>query len=106
MLQRVPVLPPPAEQLASALKRAARVAPSAAIKNEAEKERNRAARQLDALMKELSSPLTRAVKGFPRPGALHPFEAALLDLTVGAGPYASILGKVGGPACWGVTIGA
>lgn len=26
--------------------------------------------------------------------SLHPFEAALLDLTVGAATYASVLGKV------------
>lgn len=59
MLQLAPVVSPPDEHLRSAAKRAARVAPSAAIKNEAEKERNRAARQLDTLMKELSVPLTR-----------------------------------------------
>ena len=61
-LQQVPQLAPPREQLASALKRAARVAPSA-IKNEAERARNLAARQLDALMKELSVPLTKALAG-------------------------------------------
>jgi hypothetical protein len=149
MLQLAPVVSPAIEQLNSALKRAGRVAPSAAIKNEAEKERNRAARQLDTLMKELSVPLTRYLAGFPRceggavgvgvwgdgdredgsrgacragqedekaaaptdrppaltphpphpstprAAALHPFEAALLDLTVGRGTYQSVLGKVG-----------
>jgi hypothetical protein len=28
------------------------------------------------------------------PAGLHPFEAALLDLTVGAATYGSVLGKV------------
>jgi nucleolar GTP-binding protein len=94
MLQRVPVVAPPAETLASALKRASRVTPSAAVKNEAEKARHRAARALDTLMKELSVPLTRCLSGFPKLGALHPFEAALLDLTVGRGTYTAVLGKV------------
>ena len=31
-------------------------------------------------------PLGRWVKGFPNPGALHPFEVALLELTQGDGP--------------------
>ncbi len=44
------------------------------IKNEAEKERNRAARRLDTLMKGLSVPLTRYVDNFPPPEKLHPFE--------------------------------
>lgn len=95
MLQLVPVVNPPSEHLASALKRSARVPPSAAIKNEAEKERNRAARQLDTLMKELSVPLTKYLAGFPKLGSLHPFEAALLDLTVGKGTYTAVIAKVG-----------
>lgn len=39
-------------------------------------------------------PLSRWLKAFPTMAALHPFEAALLDLTVGAATYASVLGKV------------
>jgi nucleolar GTP-binding protein len=126
---------PPEELLVSALKRAARVGPSpTAAKSgggEAAKERSRAARQLDALMKELSVPLGRYVSGFPPAPAhlmaaaadgnsggnggggprtttprrssgagggasLHPFDAALLDLTVagGARGYASSLSRV------------
>lgn len=38
-------------------------------------------------------PLSRYLKAFPPLSALHPFEAALLDLTVGAATYASVLGK-------------
>jgi len=39
---------------------------------------------------------TRYLSGFPKAAALHPFEAALLDLTVGRGMYQSVLEKVGG----------
>ena len=38
-----------------------------------------------------SPPLTST--GFPRPGALHPFEAALLDLTVGADTYSAVTSR-------------
>lgn len=38
--------------------------------------------------------LTKWVKAFPAMSSLHPFEAALLDLTVGQGTCASVLGKV------------
>jgi nucleolar GTP-binding protein len=92
-LQKVPVISPPDELAASALKRALKVQPAAGLKNEADKERSRAAKQLDTHMKELSVPLGRYVKAFPPLSALHPFEAALLDLTVGAATYASVLGK-------------
>lgn len=39
-------------------------------------------------------PLTKWLKSFPPISSLHPFESALLDLTVGSGTYASVLGKV------------
>jgi hypothetical protein len=51
VLQKLPVIPPPEEMAASALKRSMRVAPGAGIRNEAEKERSRAAKQLDTHMK-------------------------------------------------------
>jgi hypothetical protein len=92
-LQKVPVISPPDELAASALKRAVKMQPAAGLKNEADKERSRAAKQLDTHMKELSVPLSRYLKSFPPLSALHPFEAALLDLTVGAATYASVLGK-------------
>lgn len=43
---------------------------------------------------ELSVPMSKWLKAFPAMTSLHPFEAALLDLTVGAATYASVLGKV------------
>lgn len=39
-------------------------------------------------------PLSRYVAGFPRPPALHPFEEALLDLTVGVKTYTAVLSRV------------
>jgi GTP1/Obg family GTP-binding protein len=38
--------------------------------------------------------MSKWLKAFPAMTSLHPFEAALLDLTVGAATYASVLGKV------------
>ena len=54
----------------------------------------RAARALDTLMKELCVPLGAYIKGFPAPARLHPFERALLELTVGAGTYERVLARV------------
>ncbi len=56
----------------------------------------RAARQLDALLKELCVPLGKYVKEFPPVTRLHPFERALLELTVGPGTYERVLGRVDG----------
>ncbi|EFJ44602.1 hypothetical protein VOLCADRAFT_95251 [Volvox carteri f. nagariensis] len=64
------------------------------LKNETEKARSRAARRLDCFMKELSVPLSRYLAGFPPPGRLHPFEGALLALTVGEGNYKAALQRV------------
>ena len=54
----------------------------------------RAARALDMLMKELCVPLGTYIKGFPPPSRLHPFERALLELTVGPGTYERVLARV------------
>ncbi|KAG2422991.1 hypothetical protein HXX76_015662 [Chlamydomonas incerta] len=94
VLQGVPHVVGAAEQLGSARKRAAKVTASAGIRNEADKERNRSTRRLDTFMKELSVPLGRYLAGFPPPGRLHPFEAALLALTVGEATYLSTLDRV------------
>lgn len=51
-------------------------------------------RLLLLLLQELSVPLTRFLKLFPALSSLHPFEAALLDLTVGTATYSSVLQKV------------
>ena len=62
--------------------------------SEAQKARKRAAQQLDALTKELCAPLSTYVRGFPPPSRLHPFERALLDLTVGTAPYERALARI------------
>ena len=49
---------------------------------------------MDALTKELAVPLGRYCKAFPPPGRLHPFERALLALTVGEQRYEDTLQRV------------
>ncbi len=39
-------------------------------------------------------PLGAYIRGFPAPARLHPFERALLELTVGAGTYERVLARV------------
>ncbi|GMH32221.1 hypothetical protein BSKO_00055 [Bryopsis sp. KO-2023] len=93
-LQNIPVVSAADELLKGAVKRAQRVGKSIRIRNEAAKARNLAARQMDALMKEVSGPLNRYLKGFPEVRKLHPFDAALLDLTVTEVRYNAVLKKV------------
>ena len=88
---------PAEETLVSGLKRASRLTATAGMAPEASdaaKARRRAAQQLDALTKALAGPLGVYVAGFPSPGRLHPFERALLDLTVGTSDYERTLLKV------------
>ena len=92
--QRLPMVSPSREIIESALRRAERVGGNKKLKNEAARAKNRAARQLDALMKELAAPLGTYEKGFPRTTRLHPFENALLELTVGQESYGRALARV------------
>lgn len=46
------------------------------------------------VVKAISAPLNACVKGFPTPEALHPFEKALLDLTIGLEAYQRRLNRV------------
>jgi hypothetical protein len=92
--QRIPMVPPAEEHLASALRRARRVGGNAKLRNEAARARNRAARQMDELTREISAPLGAIARGFPAPARLHPFEAALLELTIGAANYERRLARV------------
>ncbi|KAG2295959.1 hypothetical protein Bca52824_042628 [Brassica carinata] len=62
--------------------------------NIAKRERNRGAKQLDALMKELALPLKGYMEIFPRRRLLHPYERSLIELTLGDGKYEEVLGKV------------
>ena len=93
-LVRVPNVAPADVLLLSGIKRASRVTPTKGLKDPVLKERNRSAKQLDALTTALCKPLGEYVKGFPDVERLHPFERALLELTLRDGKYESTLRQV------------
>ena len=76
------------------MKRAGRVTPTKGLRDPTLKERNRSAKQLDALTTALCKPLGEYVKGFPRVERLHPFERALLELTLKDDKYEATLRRV------------
>jgi nucleolar GTP-binding protein len=88
--QQLPVVSPGYEILGSALRRAKLVRPTKGILNAAKRERNRGAKQLDALTKELSLPLKGYIHSFPSSEQLHPYEQSLLELTLGPGTYQEV----------------
>ncbi|KAL8549225.1 hypothetical protein ACS0TY_008175 [Phlomoides rotata] len=92
--QKLPMVMPSVDILYSALKKAKRVSPTKGIANIAKRERNRGAKQLDALMKELSVPLRTYMDYFPNKNHLHPYERSLIELTLGDGNYEEVLRKV------------
>uniref|UniRef100_A0A2N9HTL8 OBG-type G domain-containing protein n=1 Tax=Fagus sylvatica TaxID=28930 RepID=A0A2N9HTL8_FAGSY len=92
--QKLPMVMPSVDILYSALKKAKRVSPTQGIANIAKRERNRGAKQLDALMKELAVPLRTYLEDFPKKKYLHPYERSLVELTLGDGNYEEVLGRV------------
>lgn len=92
--QKLPMVMPSVDVISSALRKAKRVSPTKGIANAAKRERNRGAKQLDALMKEVSVPLRMYKENFPNKKNLHPYERALVELTLGDGTYEEVLGKV------------
>ncbi|XP_044503496.1 nucleolar GTP-binding protein 1 [Mangifera indica] len=92
--QKLPLVMPSVDILFSALRKAKRVSPTKGIANIAKRERNRAAKQLDALMKELAVPLRNYLQNFPNKNFLHPYERSLIELTLGDGIYEEVLNKV------------
>ncbi|KAI5647569.1 hypothetical protein M9H77_33574 [Catharanthus roseus] len=92
--QKLPMVMPYVDILYSALRKAKRVGPTKGIANVAKRERNRGAKQLDALMKELAVPLRTYKQDFPNKKHLHPYERSLIELTLGDGNYEEVLGKV------------
>ncbi|KAK4847760.1 hypothetical protein QYF36_005559 [Acer negundo] len=92
--QKLPMVMPSVDILYSALRKAKRVAPTKGIANIAKRERNKAAKQLDALMKELAVPLRGYTENFPNRKYLHPYEGSLIELTLGDGNYDTILKRV------------
>ncbi|OIW07625.1 hypothetical protein TanjilG_16606 [Lupinus angustifolius] len=92
--QKLPIVMPSIDILGSALKKARRVSATKGISNIAKREKNKGAKQLDALMKELAVPLRTYVENFPKKTYLHPYESSLIELTLGDGYYEKVLGKV------------
>jgi nucleolar GTP-binding protein len=83
---RLPNVSPAEQLIVSAVKRAGRVTATKGLKDAA-RERNKSAKQLDALTTGVCKPLKEYVKGFPAPERLHPFERALLELTLSDKKY-------------------
>ncbi|GER47143.1 nucleolar GTP-binding protein [Striga asiatica] len=92
--QKLPMVMPSVDILYSALRKAKRVSATKGIANAAKRERNKGAKQLDALMKELAVPLRTYKENFPEKRDLHPYERSLIELTLGDGNYEEVLGKV------------
>ncbi|CAK9182093.1 unnamed protein product [Ilex paraguariensis] len=92
--QKLPMVMPSVDILYSAMRKARRVSSTKGIANIAKRERNRGAKQLDALMKELAVPLRTYKESFPNKKHLHPYEKSLIELTLGDGNYEEVLGKI------------
>ncbi|KAJ0964342.1 hypothetical protein J5N97_029464 [Dioscorea zingiberensis] len=92
--QKLPMVMPSVDILSSAKRKARNVPPTKGIANLAKRERNKGAKQLDALMKELAVPLRQYIENFPNKQYLHPYERSLIELTLGDGNYEEVLGRV------------
>lgn len=92
--QKLPMVMPSVDILSSAQRKARNVSPTKGIVNIAKRERNKGAKQLDALMKELAIPLREYLENFPKKRYLHPYERSLIELTFGEGNYEKVLGRV------------
>ncbi|KAM0945654.1 putative nucleolar GTP-binding protein [Dioscorea sansibarensis] len=92
--QKLPIVMPSIDILSSAKRKARNVPPTRGIANLAKRERNKGAKQLDALMKELAVPLRQYTENFPNRQCLHPYERSLIELTLGDGNYEEVLGRV------------
>ncbi|XP_021756454.1 nucleolar GTP-binding protein 1-like [Chenopodium quinoa] len=92
--QKLPMVMPSIDIIQSALRKSKKVSATKGIANIAKRERNRGAKQLDALMKELAVPLRTYTENFPNKNHLHPYERSLIELTLGDGNYEEVLLKV------------
>ncbi|CAA7393224.1 unnamed protein product [Spirodela intermedia] len=92
--QNLPMVMPSDDILSSAKRKARRVTPSKGIANIAKREKNKGAKHLDALMKEIAVPLRLYLANFPKKYLLHPYERSLIELTFGEGNYEEVLGRV------------
>ena len=71
---------------ASARKRATRATPGKGLKDAA-REKSLGVKRLEAMTSAYCTPLKTYVKGFPNPDRFHPFERALLELTLSDKKY-------------------
>ena len=94
VLNRVPNVAQSKDILLSGLKRSSRITHTSGLRVPLLKERNKSAKQLDGLTTALCKPLGEYVKGFPKIDRLHPFEKALLELTVDPETYAKTISEV------------
>ena len=94
MLNRVPNVAQSKDILLSGVKRASRITHTSGIRVPLLKERNKSAKQLDGLTTGLCKPLGEYVKGFPKIDRLHPFEKAMLELTVDPETYVKTIREV------------
>ncbi|MCO5601589.1 hypothetical protein L7F22_055712 [Adiantum nelumboides] len=92
--QHLPMVACSSDILGSALRKARIIGPTRGIGNIAKRERNKGAKQLDTLTKELALPLRVYVEKFPRKQHLHAYEYSLIDLTFGTGKYEEVLENV------------
>ncbi|KAI5062895.1 hypothetical protein GOP47_0021442 [Adiantum capillus-veneris] len=92
--QHLPMVVCSRELLGSALRKARNIGPTKGICNIAKRERNKGAKQLDTLTKELALPLRVYIEKFPRNQHLHAYEYSLIDLTFGTGKYEEVLENV------------
>jgi hypothetical protein len=84
-LRRLPVVPRGTELMNRAQRAVWKVEPDKTIKNAKIRTKKEAAETLDALMKELCTPLKKSIQGYKRQvRLLHPFEKVVTDLTVQA----------------------
>ncbi|OUS42732.1 P-loop containing nucleoside triphosphate hydrolase protein, partial [Ostreococcus tauri] len=83
---RLPSVANASELRASARKKANRVTPTRGLK-EAARERNLGMKRIEAMTFGYCTPLKTYVKGFPSPERFHPFERALLELTLSDTKY-------------------
>mmetsp|Transcript_518 Transcript_518/g.960 ORF Transcript_518/g.960 Transcript_518/m.960 type:complete len:418 (-) Transcript_518:29-1282(-) len=94
-LRSIPMVADPGDILAGALNRAKKQTPAPRIQNAAEREKSKAQKQMQALHMGIIGPLKRYMEGFPRLSRTHPFEHAMITLTLGDARYDSTLDEVG-----------
>jgi len=94
MLSKIPMVADPEDILRGAINRARKQTPAPRIQNAAEREKSRAAKQIQTLHLGLIGPLKKYMEGFPRLSRVHDFEQAMVVLTLGDTRYDRALDEV------------